>query len=1368
MNKLNEVDLLDMTGTTKLEENYISKSLNYGYQSAKNTTKLMFNDLMNSSDKDMIAGEKSKKRFDYNPDKKVEKLENKISKRKEMMDIYRESELANRREYEYFYNSLGDNTFQKVTSQLVYGAASTLFNPIELTKNIAINTVVNTLIPGSGVVASIGRFGANMFSDTVDNYYSNTWEDKLLGLEREPSEKLVQAFGGAVVSNAVFPLVKITGKKVFNFATDNVFVKGKTINGDILEPIVFNNYRKELGEVTAIDLSHRDYKIVDSIKKEVIKSQPIEEGMQRVFPKQEIKNNIIKERTGVEPGIIDFTKGREELLDIGNILKKKGIEIQAKSKKEINLSEAIRKSNRNMDKMALDWVDRYISAPYIVTKDGYKIETLKSMRDMHPMFYDTLSMSFKGQGYNDVLGESLQDKSVVKSVLYQMSEKKQMEFLIKDVEDTNWNIQKLKNFSYKKNNNFRRAIENGITYNVKENEALLKTSPKYNKYLSNTNNIESFAKEVADVFNDYKNKSLSYDEVVAVLEAKRSKYETIAITKPNGGEMSYKEFLNIGSKTIRDKEFNIDKLVNDVEAIKQKKVDTAIIKLSINKDKMLEDLAIKDVEFFKNNFGEKLNNLKFIAEGGEFDDNFKRQLHHFLTETTKDVREIELDMKEAGLKDVDLDNYDLMKFIKNNFVGGNQKERISNFLDFAEPYLKDNYDMLNIMDRLIMNEQAAMSTWGVPFKVLDDLVKEDGSLLSFFNTIPILRKNLLDGKNFIEEYEHNKGFKEIAPVVMEKINNFIESESIFKSSTQKEPAKEIVNTMLGFTRGWLLFASGIKETLSHPVLATLKTLKYGGNLAKNLLVAPISAVSTAYNLLEPLASSSYHLGKLYRGIGKFIAGDYADELALMELGVNAKMLLGNGEISGYSKFKNVLSSTSMMFQNSMQKNRYIASRIIGINTIKKMLNTENFVELKPSSKKLLQALGIGNDESFKLWKQEVNSSDNGLKKALYQDGYSDITKKIHQLITRSAYEEDTLSPLRNNTEINDMTAQIKLMFTSYNRSILKYFGDAVRFAELEDGTYINRFSIEAIGRDIKDLTSVGLPGLTLLGIASLAGKYGEAKILGSSEDERMESQFKSALDGNIGSMLGIVQDGLEGAIPIDVIYQRRGGSPISSVYNRIHSGITGDLTNLVPEKVEIFSRKFFNSREYKKYSGLNKQEKIIYDRLVLADKVANDKENNFIDYLIAKFTSDRAVEDGEMTAIDALELKRQYGYNDKEIMKKLKDRGIDTVKKYAIINSENEEEVIKNVQNGIEIISENNLSEKEIVEKLDEKNEFFNDYKEYKKEVKEVEINQDEQKELEAYQKKLEAEGCDEFEILEKLTIYQNELHKSKNLTYNK
>ena len=54
MNKLNEADLLEMTGTTKLEENYLSKSINYGYQSAKNMKKLMKNYLINKMDRDQI------------------------------------------------------------------------------------------------------------------------------------------------------------------------------------------------------------------------------------------------------------------------------------------------------------------------------------------------------------------------------------------------------------------------------------------------------------------------------------------------------------------------------------------------------------------------------------------------------------------------------------------------------------------------------------------------------------------------------------------------------------------------------------------------------------------------------------------------------------------------------------------------------------------------------------------------------------------------------------------------------------------------------------------------------------------------------------------------------------------------------------------------------------------------------------------------------------------------------------------------------------------------------------------------------------------------------------------------------------------
>ena len=63
---------------------------------------------------------------------------------------------------------------------------------------------------------------------------------------------------------------------------------------------------------------------------------------------------------------------------------------------------------------------------------------------------------------------------------------------------------------------------------------------------------------------------------------------------------------------------------------------------------------------------------------------------------------------------------------------------------------------------------------------------------------------------------------------------------------------------------------------------------------------------------------------------------------------------------------------------------------------------------------------------------------------------------------------------------------------------------------------------------------------------------------------------------------------------------------------------------------------------------------------------------------------------------------------------------------------------------------------------MDEQNEFYSDYKEYKKEASEI-TSQDEQKLLDVYLEKLKSEGYDEFEILEKLTVYQNELHKNRN-----
>lgn len=1343
-----------------------SSAVTYGAKSALNMTVLMWNDIMNRSDADMIAAEQARQRFDYKANEEmINELETKIQDRSQVMDVYREKELDNRKEFEAFYNSLGDNVFVKTRSQLVYGATSTLLNPIEFTKNLAINATINTMIPGVGFAATSGKFVANMIVDSIDNYYSNTWEDRLLGLERETSEKIVQSVGGAFISNAVFPVVSFGAKKVFNKISDGVILKGKTINTDILEPTISKQYQKELVDVTAIDTSHRDFKIADSIKKAVIKEQPIEEGMERIFTKQEIKNNIILERTGFYPGIIDFQEGKKMLLKHGEKIGKSAIEkknkLEAKGIKEIDVEKAAKTISIPMGKSIEDWANTYIVSPYMVTKDGYKVELMKSMRDMHPMFNDTLGMTFKGQGYNDLLGEALPEKSVANSIIYQMQEGKQKAFF--PINSEGWDTNKLANYSFKKNNDFRRAIENGITYNIKENEALLMNSPKYNKYFSNTDRIDVFSSEIDNAFKDWKNKELSYDELIRILSAKRARYEGMPL-KYNGAEIKYKEFIKASKNLVSDAGINIDKLQNDLDLVKEEKVNTAIVKLVVNKAKMLSDFETKDINVLKEELGEKIYLLKDIDDELKFDKNLTKKLFYDLTATTKSVGDIKRDLAQLSLGEQNLKKYDLIEFIKNNFKGNTKQEQIDNFLDFSEGYRRSNYDMLNLMDKMIISEQAAMSTWGIPFKTLQDIIDDKGSFFDFLNSIPMFRKNFLEGINTVDEFTNNQGFKLMEPIIMEKIGNFVNSETLFPKDKQTNLFRIGIDGMLGFARWSLLFWSGVKETFQHPILSAIKMAKFGTNVFTALPVASVSAVGTIYKTIEPLAATSAQVHKLYKGLGNLIAGSYADELALMELAVNSKMLFGLGEINGLKKTKGILNNTSLFIQNSMQKNRYLASRILGINAISKYLKASSFDKLKPSAKKMFSSFGISDDIKFKEWQSGIKIDEkNGLKRALYEDGYSDITKKIHQILTRNSYEEDPISPLRNNTELNDTIAKVKLMFTNYNRSIMKYFGDAVMYAELEDGTFINRTSSEAFFTNVKDFSKVGATGVTLLSLAGLSGLYLNSKVFGDSRDEKMKAEMKAALDGNYDSMLGLAIDGLESAFPIDVFYSRKGGSPVASVFNNLKSAVLEkEYGKIVPDKLKQFFRMLSGNREYKKYRGMNKQEKILYDRLVMADKLTNKGIGDFLDYVFSKIATDELNKTGDLSAIDILEIKRQNGYNDKEILEKLNNRGLEFVQEYSIINGNTEDEILQNIYNGIELIAENDLTEKEIVKELDNQNGFYNDEKEYSESKKNVILTPEEEKKIRKYTEELENQGYDALEIMEKVSLFRKQFYIEK------
>lgn len=1344
-----------------------SSAVTYGAKSALNMTVLMWNDIMNRSNADMIAGEQARQRFDYKANEEmINEYETKIQDRSQVMNVYREKELDNREQFEAFYNTLDDNVFVKTRSQLVYGATSTLLNPIEFTKNLAINATINAMIPGAGFAGTSGKFVANMIVDSIDNYYSNTWEDRLLGLERETSEKIVQSVGGALISNAVFPVVSFGAKKAFNKISDGVVLKGKTINTDILEPAVSKQYQKELANVTAIDTSHRDFKIADSIKKAVIKEQPIEEGMERVFTKQEIKNNIILERTGFYPGIIDFQEGKKILLKHGEKIGKSTIEKKNKLRvkgKKIDTQKVSRTIPIPMGKSIEDWANTYIVSPYMVTKDGYKVELMKSMRDMHPMFSDTLGMTFKGQGYNDLLGEALPEKSVANSIIYQMQEGKQKAF--SPINSENWDTNKLANYSFKKNNDFRRAIENGITYNVKENEALLINSPKYNKYFSNTDKIEVFSTEVDNAFKDWRNKELSYDELIRILSAKRARYESMPLKYYNGAEIKYKEFISASKNLVSSTEIDIDKLQNDLDLIKEEKVNTAIVKLVINKDEMLSDLKTKDINVLREELGEKIYLLKDIDDELKFDEKLTEKLHYDLTATTQSVGDIKRDLAQLSLEEQDLKRYDLIEFIKNNFKGETKQEQIENFLEFSESYKRSNWDMLNLMDKMIISEQAAMSTWGIPFKTLQDIIDDKGSFFDFFNAIPMFRKNFLEGINTVDEFTNNQGFKLMEPIIMEKIGNFVNSETLFPKDKQTNLFKIGAEGILGFSRWSLLFWSGVKETFQHPILAAIKMAKFGTNVFTALPVASASVVGTIYKTIEPLAATSAQVHRLYKGLGKLVVGDYADELALMELAVNSKMLFGLGEVNVLKKTKGILNNTSLFIQNSMQKNRYLASRILGINTISKYLKASSFDNLKPSAKKMFSSFGISDDIKFKEWQAEIKVDEKkGLKRALYEEGYSDITKKIHQILTRNSYEEDPISPLRSNTELNDMIAKVKLMFTNYNRSIMKYFGDALMYAELEDGTFINRTSSEAFFTNVKDFSKVGASGITLLSLAGLSGLYLNSKVFGDSRDEKMKAEMKAALDGNYNSMLGLAIDGLESAFPIDAFYSRKGGwSPVTSVFNNLKSAVLEkEYGKIVPDKLKQFFRMMSGNREYKKYRGMNKQEKILYDRLVMADKLTNKGIGDFLDYVFSKIATDELNKTGELTAIDILEIKRQNGYNDKEILEKLNNRGLEFVQEYSIINGNTEDEILQNIYNGIELIAENDLTEKEIVKELDSQNGFYNDEKEYSENKKNVILTPEEEEKIRKYTEELENQGYDALEIMEKVSVFRKQFYIEK------
>lgn len=1366
------------------------ESIKHGAKTAWDVFNLQARDMKQGYKEGIIESGFKRAGIDKNSEYKTEEFyrTKNYEETEKVMQRFVENELRNRQEYEKFYESLGDNQFAKISSSLIYGGSATILNPIELSKNIAINAGVNALLPGAGLGLT---FSGNMLADTIDNYYSNTWEDELLGIEREEKEKIINAASGALVSNAVFPAIKFGAKKILDVAKNidvgtngkikfkdkeinlqyktsvsdnNGELKGVTLREDILEPEIAKTYKAELEKVSAVDLRYEDKDIHQSVIREMVEKAETEEDTVRVHTKQIIKEGITEENTGVKPTILDYKAFIKDYIKqskkIGNDAAKlyndnKGEGILKSNFKSIEDAAMSFKFKHGIEGKARDYIQTYLVNPIIITEEGYKNNMVKHIKKMNPKYSNSIEMGLKNQGYYDVLGDDLEDGIVASSI----SE------VIKDNIGGIWNLKNsegydisiFKEYGYNLENQFKMSVGNAVSFETLDAD-LLRTNPKFAKYFPNSNNFEIFTQTMKSIADDYHSKKINKTELGVLLLDMETKFKHTTFTSEKT-DINY-DFYDILKGHFKEKTFK--KLKHNLDELRNNRTNVAMIKLILNKPEMLSDFRTTDTSKLIEKLGDRIYNLEGIKSPEDFTFEFKKKLSEGLSDTTKDVNEIKNDLSEVINGKPNIEKYDLMNFIDKYFVGDNRKEKIASFLDFSNIYFRDNVDMLNLMTNITIQDKASMSALGLPFYEIQSIIKNKGSFLNFLSKVPAFREAMINNDIEIEDFNH-QGHKIMDDIMIKYFSEYVNSRAVFEKK-QDELIGGVVDGVIRISRDTLLMGSGIKEIFLHPLASAINGVKYGGvgfvEGVKGVALTPFITAKTIFNSLEPLASLSTTTNKIHSKIANLIDGDYSKEIALMETMNYSDILLGKGESGAFKKGYNIYSKMAMGVQEFQQHNRAIASRIFAINKVKKALKLNKFDDMRIDLKKFFISVGIDNDVKFKEWKTKLNNEENTLK-AFYQKGYSDETKYILQGIFRNLYEEDPKKHIREKTKLGDTLSKVSMMFTTFQRSQLNRIGDALKYAHLNDGSYIHRWHKEAMFKNFIDGVNIGLPAFLMYGVFGIYGSYIQSKVLGDSQDERIKALVKSAKIGNTNAMKSLIEMASEYAIPYGGMFSRYSDTAISSVAKRTWQGITEDKIKLLPNNAELLYNKHFGERKYKKYKDMDKQTKFIYDGLVVADKINNANSKGLFDYVMSSIITDELVEEGEISKAEALKIKRENGFNDEEIVENLYKRGLDTVMNYANIKSENEEEIVNNIAQGIEIISQDKLSEQEIIQSLDDKNNVYHDMKEYKKEEGKLKFTEEEKKQLSIYENELKEKGYDSFEILEMKLLKMNEIMKN-------
>lgn len=1375
----------------------------HGSISAWNYFNLERKDIINKSNRDLLAVEQIE-RFDKKPNVGMALiLKDSIEEKEEEMKPYREAELKNLREYQAFYENI-DNAPARFLTSLSYGAAKNTLNPIEFGKN----TAFNAMTLGSGVALNIGF---QILLDTTDNLLMYRYEDELLGKTREDNvQALIEAGGGAILGNLLFPAIRWGGRKI----------KGAMSIDNILDDNFINFNARDLKNIDILDFDDPDPKITFKNKKyvtDVTKKPDIfkesEKAIKNFYENEmevrtdngrtfgvNLKHEIKATKDMLETGYdstsaINFREMVDDIIELGHQVTSEAVKNktklegklskQGKSMLEVSKEAPMdrRNINVNIERNIKSMINNYIDKPIRLYEEMYKSEYHKAIRDISYKYDDAiLNIGPFKRSVNERLAEDLVDYTVVDTVLDSVFTNTR-KFVSKG--DTDINDIKLGEFGTNVVNDFRKAIGLAVTHNTEENIKLFVNTPKYEKYIYRGDERSIFDVKIDKAVSDFFADDLDIGEFSKILFYQKDKYDFFNESK-NLGKSFESYILKIMNEKIDGKEigkyktkikglmkkgkFDIENVKKMLDDVREKKVNTAIMSLGFNKEQIF-DFFIKNDDFtkVKEVLGNKINLIK-IAEGETQEEAVKKFIKD-LRITTNWKKELNQDLSDITFNETV--SRDLIDVIKDNFIGRTTKQKMKNFTEFAEFWKNDNISMLNMMEAMTTTEKASITALGVPFYRLKNAINDEKGFLKLFYDVPVLRK---DYDKIVKAISEERSIADnVQRKFLEVLKNYVERKDQFKKTVQSNPIDTAEKAVFWGLRNYFLALSGAGEVLQHPALTAVKGTEYfDGNFFKSAYetskITPKAIGLTMLREFKPIAGMGVSLNRFYRGLGALIGGDDGELLASLETARYADIITprknGSLTVEGIKGMGSIVQDFALHLQESMQNLRFFSSQLLAIQKIKQLLNYDKFESLSLDDQKRFKAVYIDDDIKFQAWKNNlktINESGNnvGLISALYKNGFSDETKYLRSSMAYDLYAEDPLKNLKKPEGDKSFFLNFRTVFTTFTNDLLNYGWDKLNYYRDKKGIYRNRLSTAYL-KHIKDNpkdTAIsiggGVAGLTLLSIAGMARPYIDSKIFQKSDDEKIQAKIKAvAYSADKGKYLR--------PLAIESVLSGTGLDAFSMSSSGIGDMFGTMLKNkFVPRRVDSVYNAWRGTPVYNKPYNMDWYTKALYEEEIKNDVrkragLEKEQKQTLEEFFKAMDTAYTEVleENGDLPKGSGVERKRELlGYDDKKEVKKIKNsENYKVIETISLIQS-NPQNIENNFANNIEEIQEKNMinGKRKMFMKA-----FGITEKGYDAMKKQVELTEEEKKKLKRYMDSLDEK--DEFWRLMKEVGYKSYL----------